>query len=234
MTEGKEREDGDSKQPDHLKSYVIRGGRMSPAQTEAFNRLLPVYGIEFAEKKCDLCSYFPVRQECVVEVGFGAGTATVEIARNNSDINYIGIEVYPPGIGRVLSDIGKYQLNNLRVIRHDAFNVFRDMIRDETLRGVHIFFPDPWPKRRHEKRRLFQRPFLDLVLKALVPGGYIYFVTDWKDYGEKSLRLMESHPQLDNGGDGYSVPASWRPVTRFEEKGISAGHAIYELYFIKK
>jgi tRNA (guanine-N7-)-methyltransferase len=165
----------------------------------------------------------------VIEIGFGMGAATAEIARKNTEINYLGIEVHKPGIGRLLWSIDKMSLNNIRIIEGDAVDVISKKIKDNTVSGFHIFFPDPWPKKRHHKRRLIKRPFTDLLASKLIPGGYIYMVSDWEDYGNWAMSEFLATPALINKAEKQN----WRPETEFERKGIKKNHQVRELLFEK-
>ena len=169
-----------------------------------------------------------------MEIGFGMGHATSIIAENNPDINYIGSEVHVPGVGRLLGDIKTKQLKNLYIIEHDALEILETMIPDNSLAGFHIFFPDPWPKKKHHKRRMLQRPRTDLLAKKLAPGGYLYFATDWQEYAESALEELKMTEGLANKYEGYAPHQEWRPRTKFEQKGLDAGRDIYELFFVKE
>jgi tRNA (guanine-N7-)-methyltransferase len=169
-----------------------------------------------------------------IEIGFGMGKATAIIAGDNPDRNYLGIEVHRAGVGRLLGEIEKNELSNLRIIEHDAIEVLESMIPDDSVAAFHIFFPDPWPKKRHHKRRLVQRPRTDLLTKKLAPGGYIYMVTDWEPYGEEAYFELTATQGLESMYEGFAPHMSWRPETRFEAKGKAAQHDIFELMFRKK
>ena len=162
------------------------------------------------------------------------GDATVEIAQANPDINYLGIEVHTPGVGKVLSEIQKRNLKNLFIIEYDALEVLDKMIGDNSINGIHIFFPDPWPKKRHHKRRLVQRPRTDLMAKKLSKGGYLYFVTDIIEYAEFALEELNQTKNLKNKYNGFAEPQSWRTQTKFERKGLAADRQITEILFEKE
>jgi tRNA (guanine-N7-)-methyltransferase len=175
-----------------------------------------------------------------VEIGFGMGIATAQIAEEHPGTNYVGIEVYRPGIGRLLGEIERRRLGNLRIIEGDAAEVLPGLTGDNSLSAFHVFFPDPWPKKRHHKRRLMTRPFTELLARKLVPGGYLYMVTDWAPYGDWALRELSATPGLVNpyavsaeGPAGFAPPPGWRPKTGFEEKGLAKNHKIRELFFRK-
>jgi len=205
-----------------IRSFVLRSGRMSRAQRRSYETLFPLYA-----RKGDEAG------PLVIEIGFGMGIATACIAEQNPGINYLGIEVHRPGIGRLLWEIEKRGLKNIRIIEGDAVEFLEQKIQDNSVTAFHIFFPDPWPKKRHHKRRLIKRPFTDLLAAKLIPGGYVYMVTDWVDYAEWALRELSATPGLANKYGGYAVPQNWRPQTEFERKGIKQNHEVRELFFVK-
>jgi len=216
-----------------LKSYVIRSGHFTDAQKKAYASLAENYVIPFAEEKLDLKKNFANTRNVTLEIGFGMGVTTAEIAQANPDKNYIGMEVHRPGIGRLLWEIEKRSLSNIRIIEYDAVYAVEKMIPDASLEAVHIFFPDPWPKKRHRKRRLVQRPFTETLAKCLKPGGYLYMVTDWEDYALHALEELNATASLKNAYESFAPPQKWRPVTKFEQKGLTKEHVIRELYFTK-
>ena len=217
-----------------VKTYVMRIGRMTAAQERQYNELSPSWCIPFENKKINLVDIFGNTNPIIVEIGFGMGDATADIAQANPDINYLGIEVHRPGVGKLLGQIKKRNLKNLYIIEADALDVLEDMIGDNSVNGFHIFFPDPWPKKRHHKRRLVQRPKTDLFVQKLAPGGYIYFVTDIIDYAEFALEQLKDTPHLKNKYDAFAKPQEWRVQTKFERKGLAADRQITELFFEKK
>lgn len=216
-----------------LRSYVIRPGRITKLQQKSLETLTERYCVDFAESKLDPSSLFEGVAAVVLEIGFGMGTATAEIAQANPQTGYIGVEVFRAGVGKLLSEIERRELANVRIVMHDAVEVVRSMVPDESLDGAHLFFPDPWPKKRHHKRRLLQPPFVGLLAQKLKPGGYLYAVTDWDDYAEQMLQVFEGCAQLKNAYAGYAQPQSWRPQTKFERKGLTVDHTIHEIYFTK-
>lgn len=216
-----------------VKTYVLRKGRMTAAQERDYNELSPIWCIPFESKKINLLDIFGNTNPVIIEIGFGMGTATAEIAEKNPEINYIGIEVHTPGVGRLLGEIRKRDLKNLYIIEHDALEVLEEMIVDNSINGFHIFFPDPWQKKRHHKRRLVQRPHTDLLAQKLSPDGYIYFVTDWFEYAEFALEQLNNTPNIRNKYEKFAESQSWRPETKFERRGINEERPITELYFIK-
>ncbi len=216
-----------------VKTYVLRAGRMTAAQQKAYNELAPSWCIPFEEKKLNFVDIFGNTNPVIIEIGFGMGHATVDIAAKNPDINYLGIEVHTPGVGRVLSEINRLELKNLYLIEYDALEVLEKMIGDNSVNGFHIFFPDPWPKKRHHKRRLIQRPRTNLLAQKLAPGGYLYFVTDIVEYAEFALEELKLTPNLKNRYDGFAQPQPWRSQTKFERKGLEADRKITEILFEK-
>jgi len=217
-----------------IKSFVLRSGRMSPAQKRSYETLFPIYAIKGDEKgSVDCHSLFGNGGPLYIEIGFGMGRATAGIALKNPGINYLGIEVHKPGIGRLLWDIEKMAIKNIRIIEGDATEILTNKIPDNSVSAFHIFFPDPWPKKRHHKRRLVKRPFTDLLAVKLLPGGYIYMVSDWADYADWALRELSATPALANKYPAFSEPQQWRPETEFEKKARLKNHEIRELFFLK-
>jgi tRNA (guanine-N7-)-methyltransferase len=217
-----------------LKSYVIRSGHFTDAQKKAYASLADNFIIPFAEEKLDYKKIFGNTENVTLEIGFGMGVTTAEIVQANPDKNYIGIEVHRPGIGRLLWEIEKRSLANIRIIEYDAVYAVEKMIPQASLEAIHIFFPDPWPKKRHRKRRLVQRPFTETLANCLKTGGYLYMVTDWEDYALHALEELNASPSLKNASEGFAPPQNWRPVTKFEKKGLMKEHVIRELFFIKE
>lgn len=217
-----------------VKTYVLRIGRMTAAQEKAYEELSPAWCIPYENKKINLVDIFGNTNPIIVEIGFGMGDATAELAQANPDVNYLGIEVHRPGVGKLLGEIKKRDLKNLYIIEHDAMEVLENMIGDNSINGFHIFFPDPWPKKRHHKRRLVQRPRTNLIAQKLTPGGYVYFVTDWLEYADFALEELNQTEYLKNKYDGYAPAQKWRKQTKFERKGMAADRPITELYFEKQ
>ena len=216
-----------------VKTYVLRIGRMTAAQEKAYAELSPSWCIPFEDKILNFVDVFGNTNPIIVEIGFGMGDATVNMAAANPDINYLGIEVHRPGVGKVLSEIKRRELKNLYIIEHDALEVLEKMIGDNSVNGFHIFFPDPWPKKRHHKRRMVQRPRTNLFAQKLAKGGYLYFVTDWLEYAEFALEELNQTEHLKNKYDGFADPQPWRAQTKFERKGLKADRSITEIYFTK-
>ena len=216
-----------------IRSFVLRQGRLTPAQQRAVETLLPHYGISYAAEPLDLNHVFGRQAPRILEIGFGMGAATAQIAAANPDKDYLGIEVHTPGVGNLLKLMEEQELTNLRVIQHDAVEVLRHMIADTSLDGVHIFFPDPWPKKRHHKRRLLQAEFVALVCSKLKPGGYLHFATDWEEYAQWTLEVLRAEPKLANTVADYAPRPEYRPLTKFEQRGLNLGHGVWDLIFTR-
>lgn len=214
-----------------IRSFVLRQGRLTPAQQRAVETLLPQYGIPYAPSPLDLDAAFGRASPKILEIGFGMGAATARIAAANPDKDYLGIEVHTPGVGNLLKLMEEESLTNLRVIQHDAVEVLKHMIPDGALDGVHIFFPDPWPKKRHHKRRLLQGEFVKLLCNKLKPGGYLHFATDWEEYAQWTLEVLNAEPQLANTVAEYAPRPEYRPLTKFEQRGLNLGHGVWDLIF---
>lgn len=218
----------------HIRSYVLRQGHLSPAQQRAVDTLMPRYGIAYAAAPLDLTQAFGRAAPKILEIGFGMGDTTAAIAKAHPEQDYLALEVHTPGVGNLLKLIEAEGIGNLRIIRHDAVEVVRDMIPDGSLDGVHVFFPDPWHKARHNKRRLLQGPFVDALVQKLKPGGYIHAATDWQDYAEQMLAVFSAEPQLQNTCAGYAPRPDYRPLTKFEQRGLRLGHGVWDLVFRRK
>ncbi len=204
-----------------IRSYVLRQGRTTPAQKRALEALFPKYGIPFSQQKLSS------PRKLVLEIGSGMGETTVEIAKAHPEVDFVAVEVHGPGVGSLLNAIEREQLANLRVIRHDALDVLEHMIADGTLAAIHLFFPDPWPKKRHHKRRLVQPAFATLAARKLKDGGILHAATDWPDYAEHMTEVFSKEPLLEPAANGFTS----RPVTKFESRGQRLGHPIRELVF---
>ncbi|MDR1900649.1 MAG: tRNA (guanosine(46)-N7)-methyltransferase TrmB [Treponema sp.] len=207
---------------------------MSDAQRRSREALAPRYCLPFRREPPDYRGIFGNGNPLTVEIGFGMGIATAQIAEANPDKNYLGIEVHRPGVGRLLWEIERRGLGNVRVVEHDAVEALQSMLGGGQAAAFHLFFPDPWPKKRHHKRRLVTRPFTDLMAEKLAAGGYVYMVTDWEPYARWALAELSATPGLRNAWGDFAPPQDWRPRTRFEEKGLEKSHAVRELYFIKE
>jgi len=220
-----------------IRSYVTRAGRISVAQQRALDTLWPRFGLEFAPQPVDFIQVFGREAPCVLEIGFGMGETTAIIAAACPHINFLGIEVHTPGVGALLKLAGETALQNLRILSHDAVEVLDRMIPPDSLAGVHIFFPDPWHKARHHKRRLIQPPFVQRLATRLVPGGYLHCATDWENYAEQMLQVLTAEPLLENTTMDYAQrtnPIVERPATKFERRGLRLGHAVRDLIFTRK
>lgn len=220
---------------DHLtsravRSFVVRNGRMTTAQQRALDELLPVYGVEFSDIPVVPEQHYPDSQPLWVEVGFGNGDAMLSIAGQFPDVNYLGIEVHAPGVGHALAGIQSNGLENVRVIRHDAFEVLASLPAASISRLL-VFFPDPWPKKRHHKRRILQQEFLDIASGALTADGVIHCATDWQEYAEAMMEVLDQQTWLKNsaGAGEYANKPDYRPATRFEQRGRRLGHQVFDL-----
>jgi len=214
-----------------IRSYVLRQGRMTEAQRDAHARLLPRYGLAFSPAPLDFAQVFGRSAPTILEIGFGMGETTAEIASTHPEIDYLGIEVHAPGVGALLRRIEARALTNLRIIEHDAVEVLTAMIAPQTLAGIHVFFPDPWPKKRHHKRRLIQVELAGLMASRLVPGGYLHLATDWQDYADWMLDVLAQVPALANTAEAFAPRPAYRPLTKFERRGLRLGHAVRDLVF---
>lgn len=217
-----------------IRSFVTRAGRLSTAQAKAIDTLSPRFCIPYQKSPADFSSFFPNIAPTILEIGFGMGDTTAKIAAFMPDKNFVGVEVHTPGVGSLLKLIDEQSLNNLRVIQHDAVEVVTHMIAPGSLAGVHIFFPDPWHKARHNKRRLIQSPFVSLLASRIATGGYLHCATDWQEYAEQMLAVLGAESTLQNtSADGYAVRPDYRPVTKFENRGLRLGHGVWDLVFNK-
>ena len=223
---------GEPRRP--VRSFVLRQGRMSPAQQRALDDLLPRFGIAFAAAPLDLPGVFGRVAPVVLEIGFGMGETTAAIAAAHPERDFLGIEVHAPGVGSLLREIARRGLANLRVIRHDAVEVVDAMIPARSLAGIHVFFPDPWPKLRHHKRRLLQPAFVHALALRLAPGGYLHAATDWADYAQEMLATFAAEPLLENTAEGFAPRPAWRPQTKFENRGLKLGHGTWDVLFRRK
>ncbi|ODT84273.1 MAG: tRNA (guanosine(46)-N7)-methyltransferase TrmB [Nitrosomonadales bacterium SCN 54-20] len=217
-----------------IRSFVLRQGRLSNAQRRAHETLMPKYGIPYSGKLLDLAVIFSRSAPKFLEIGFGMGETTALIAHAHPQNDYLAAEVHTPGVGSLLKQVEELRLTNIRVIQHDAVDVLQHALSPECLDGVHIFFPDPWPKARHHKRRLIQAEFVDLLCSRLKPGGYIHVATDWEDYAEQILKVLSGEPHLTNTAVGYAPRPEYRPLTKFEQRGLRLGHEVWDVIFRKK
>jgi tRNA (guanine-N7-)-methyltransferase len=222
-----------SEQHRPIRSFVLRQGRMSNAQTRALETLLPRWGIPYQNTLLDLDAAFGRVAPKILEIGFGMGDSTAAIAAAHPQNDYLGIEVHGPGVGSLLNQIEALGLTNLRVIQHDAVEVLKHMIAPATLDGVHIFFPDPWHKKKHHKRRLIQPELVALLCEKLKPGGYLHAATDWQEYAEHILAVLSAETRLANTAVDYAPKPDYRPLTKFEQRGIKLGHGVWDIVFRK-
>ncbi len=217
----------------HIRSYVLRQGRISNAQQRCVDTLLPIYGIPYLSEPLDLENVFGRSATKILEIGFGMGETTAAIAQSHLQNDYLALEVHTPGVGSLLKQIEESGLKNIRIIQHDAVEVLRDMLADNVLDGVHIFFPDPWHKTRHNKRRLIQPSLVAQLVQKIKPGGYIHVATDWQDYAEQVLAVLSGEKSLENTAANYAPRPAYRPLTKFEQRGLRLGHDVWDLVFKK-
>lgn len=218
----------------HIRSFVMRRGYLSDAQRDAHERLLPQYGVPPGDGPIDFEALFGRRAPVVLEIGFGMGHTTAEIAAARPETDFLGIEVYTPGVGSLLRHIEDDALNNVRIIQLDAVEVLKQRIAQASLAGVHLYFPDPWPKLRHHKRRLIQQPFIANLATRITPRGYLHCATDWEPYAQQMLQVLSAEPLLVNQADGFAPRPDWRPLTKFEQRGMRLGHGVFDLMFLRR
>ena len=217
-----------------IRSYVLRQGRLTKGQEKALVELWPAFGIEYSPQALELPKTFG-RQDSlkILEIGFGMGETTATIAQSMPERDFLGVEVHTPGVGGLLKLIGEKSLSNVRIVQHDVVDVLNHMIADASLDGVHIFFPDPWHKKRHHKRRLIQAEFVKLLCSKLKSGAYLHVATDWQEYAEWVLDILKAEPLLANSANDYAPKPAYRPLTKFENRGIKLGHGVWDLIFIR-
>ena len=220
--------------PRTIRSFVLRAGRMGSGQTRALQELGPRFVLPFQPTPLDFAAVFGRRAPVVLEIGFGMGDATAAIAERMPGTDFLGIEVHAPGVGALLQRIGQRQLANLRIIQHDAVDALAAMIPPASLAGVHIFFPDPWHKKRHHKRRLIQPAFVATLAQHLAPGGVLHCATDWQPYAEQMLEVLAAEPLLVNTAAGFAPRPELRPLTKFEARGLGLGHDVWDLVFVRR
>lgn len=218
----------------HIRSFVRRMGRMSLAQERFYADSFPRYGIPYAAERLDLDVAFGRRAPRILEIGFGMGETTAAIAAAHPENDYLGVEVHTPGVGALCKQIVERGLNNVRIVQHDAVEVVRDMLAEGSLAGIHVFFPDPWHKKRHNKRRLIQSPFVALLASRLAPGGYFHCATDWEEYGAQMLEVLAGEASLVNTAVGFAPRPEYRPLTKFENRGLRLGHGVWDVVFRKR
>jgi tRNA (guanine-N7-)-methyltransferase len=217
-----------------IRSFVTRAGRVSTGQRRAMDELGPRFVVPYTPGQPDWDAVFARRAPRILEIGFGMGATTAEIAAHRRDDDFLGVEVHEPGVGALLKLMGEQDLSNIRIIQHDAVEVLENMIAPESLDGVHIFFPDPWHKARHHKRRLIQPKFVALLVSRLKPGAYIHCATDWQNYAEQMLEVLGAETALENTADGYAPRPDYRPVTKFEKRGLRLGHGVWDLIYRRR
>jgi len=217
-----------------IRSFVLRAGRTTRGQSRALAELGPRLLLAYRPEPLDTAALFGRDAPTILEIGFGMGESTAAIAAALPQFDFIACEVHAPGIGALLMRIEEQRLDNLRLIRHDAVEVLRQMIAPGSLAGVHVYFPDPWHKKKHNKRRLIQAPFVHQLALHLAPGGYLHCATDWQPYAEQMLQVLGAEPLLANTAEGYAPRPDWRPLTKFENRGIKLGHGVWDLVFTRR
>lgn len=218
-----------------IKSYVVRSGRMTPGQEKAFQKLWSLYGVEASDQLLDFQQLYGRQAPVILEIGFGMGDSLIEMAAQHPQNNYLGIEVHKPGVGRLLGKVSEQALTNLRVMQFDAIEVLKNQIPDASLSAVYLFFPDPWHKKRHQKRRIVQDSFVQLIRQKLTIHGQFHMATDWEHYASQMLDCMKQAPGFKNcASDGEYIPRpEYRPVTKFERRGERLGHGVWDILFKK-
>ena len=217
-----------------IRSFVLRAGRMGSGQVRALQTLGPRYTLPYQPAPMDWAQAFGRAAPRVLEIGFGMGQATAQIAAARPDLDFIGVEVHEPGVGALLREIGERDLRNLRIVQHDAVDVLQHMVAPASLAGLHVYFPDPWHKKRHHKRRLIQPALVDLLASRLAPGGWLHCATDWQDYAQQMLAVLDACPALANTADGYAPRPEMRPLTKFEARGLRLGHGVWDLLYQRR
>jgi tRNA (guanine-N7-)-methyltransferase len=235
--------------PSHIRSFSGRRGHITAGQRQAYETLFERWALPKRSERIDAAAAFGRKAPLVLEIGFGMGETTAHIAQALPDRNFLGVEVYPAGVGSLLRRIDEAGITNIRIVQHDAVEVVRDMIDRDSLDGVHVFFPDPWPKKRHHKRRLIQAPFVSLLASRLAPGGYLHCATDWEHYAVQMLTVLSQEPLLENTAaregetvtgetaaecKGFAPRPAYRPVTKFENRGLKLGHGVWDIVFRRR
>ena len=221
----------------HIRSFVLRQGRVTQAQQRHHEQGLPRWGIPYRQAPLDLAAAFGRGDKpapVILEIGFGMGETTAGIAAAHPENDYLGIEVHTPGVGGLLKEVAERGLGNVRIIQHDAVEVLRDMIPLASLAGIHIFFPDPWPKKRHHKRRLIQPSLVHLLAERLVPGGILHCATDWQEYAQQMLEVLGTDALLENTAEDFAPRPDYRPQTKFESRGLRLGHGVWDVIFRRR
>lgn len=217
--------------PKTIRSFVRRTGRVTTGQAKAFEDLGPRYLLNYQNTPLDAQAAFGRTAPLILEIGFGMGEATAHIARVRPDDNFLCCEVHEPGVGALLKRIGEHDITNIRILQHDAVEVLEQMLPEGCLDGIHIFFPDPWHKKKHNKRRLIQSAFVAKLTARLKVGGYIHCATDWQPYAEQMLEVLDAEPLLRNTAEGYAPQPDYRPLTKFENRGLRLGHGVWDVVF---
>ena len=217
-----------------VRSFVLRQGRMSPAQQRALDELLPRFGLPFEPAPLDFERVFGRSAPRVLEIGFGMGEATAAIAQARPADDFLCIDVHSPGVGSLLKRVALLGLANVRVVQHDAVEIVAAMIPPASLSGIHVFFPDPWPKKRHHKRRLLKPAFVRELALRLAPDGYLHVATDWEEYAQEILAVLAAEPLFVNAADGFAARPDYRPLTKFEARGLKLGHGVRDVVFRRR
>jgi len=220
--------------PTHIRSFVNRRSHITQGQQEALEAFLTTWSLAYRPTLLNLTETFEREAPTILEIGFGMGETTEKIALARPDDNFLGVEVFNAGVGALLKRIEASSLNKIRIIQHDAVEVLRDMLAPKSLAGVHIYFPDPWPKTRHHKRRLLQPPLVELLANRMAPGAYIHCATDWEHYAEQMLAVLSAETSLLNTCEGFAPRPEFRPLTKFENRGLRLGHGVWDVIFIKR
>jgi tRNA (guanine-N7-)-methyltransferase len=215
-----------------IRSYILRQGRITKAQNKAIQENFQKHAVIFENKLTNFSDLFKIKNnELILEIGFGMGTSTAEIAKSNLNKNYIAIEVHSPGVGNLLKLIQESDIRNLKIIQHDAVEVLNMMIKNDSLDGIHIFFPDPWPKKRHHKRRLIQSDLLKLIAQKIKKSGYLHIATDWEDYALWIIDLLDKEDLLQKTSDDFFKKPDYRPLTKYENRGINLGYRVWDMIY---
>lgn len=219
-----------------MRSFVLRGGRLTDGQQRAMDELLPLYSVGTADTCLDFAELFGNRRPVILEIGFGNGDATWQMAQQHPAENFIGVEVHQPGVGHLLLKLEEQGIDNVRIACEDGVEFLRNRIADKSLEGFRLYFPDPWPKKRHHKRRIIQPAFVNLLAEKMAEGGIVHLATDWQNYAEHMLEVLQQNPAFENlseTGDYCTRPA-WRPLTKYEKRGQRLGHGVYDLLFLRR
>lgn len=221
--------------PAHIRSFVHRRGHITQGQKEALSTVYDKWVIPYAQAPLDTAAAFGRSAPLILEIGFGMGETTEQIALSRPQDDFLGVEVFEAGVGALLKRIEASGLNNIRIVQHDAVEVLQNMIGAESLAGVHIYFPDPWPKKRHHKRRLIQPPLISLLASRMAPGAYLHCATDWEHYAVQMLEVLSGEATLENtSGEGFAPRPEYRPLTKFEQRGLRLGHGVWDVIFRKR